>query len=122
MNTIELRPELADKLNVEALRRETSLETLVNELLEESLWRARLEKIHQEAQRFQERHAELYALYAGQYVAMKSGDIIDRDTEIVPLYHRIRSKYGDEPILITPVTKDSVPSYRVLSPKRSRAG
>ncbi len=120
MLTVELRPELAEQLNKEAKRRQTSVDELVNQWLAEELWKQRVQIIHEESKRFQEQHAQLYRQYANQYVAMRDGVVLDHDTDLTTLHNRIRARYGDEPILMTPVTPEPVPTYRVLSPRRGR--
>jgi hypothetical protein len=120
MTTIALHPQLAKQLNVEAKRQQTSVEALVNDWLEENLRERRVKKIQEESKRFQAKHAELYAQYAGQHIAMQEGVVLDHDADLLNLYDRVRARYGDEPVLITPVTAEPIQTFRVLSPRRQR--
>jgi hypothetical protein len=88
--------------------------------LENVLREQRVKKIQEEAKRFQARHAELYTQYAGQYIALQEGVVLDHDVDLLILYDRIQACYGDEPILITPVTAEPMQTFRVLSPRRQR--
>lgn len=117
MTVVELRPKLEVLLHTEAERRQTNVEALVNDWLEEHLWEERRRKIQDESQRFQAMHRELFQKYAGKYVAMCDGEVLDSDVDIVVLYDRIHSKYGDDPILISPVTDDPIQTFQVLSPQ-----
>jgi len=121
MTIVALRPNLVEQLKNEALRRQTSVETLANDWLEEQLWEARRRKINEEAGRFRARHAELLVQYAGKYVAMRDGIVIDHDSELVALHSRVRAQYGDEPILMAPVTSALIQVVRVLGARRQGA-
>ncbi len=121
MTTVALRPNLIDQLKNEAARRKTSVEVLANDWLEEQLWEAKRKKINEEAERFRAQHAQLLEKHAGEYVAMHDGVVIDHDTDLVTLHNRIRKQYGDEPILMSPVTSNPVQSFKVVS-ARGRGG
>ena len=121
MTTVALRPELEEQLRPEAERRQTSIEELVNEWLTNQLWQEWHKRIDEESQRFQAKHAELRAQYAGEYIAMRDGTVLDHDADLSTLHQRIRAQYGDEPILMAPVTSQPSQSFKVLSPRRQRA-
>lgn len=53
--------------------------------------------------------------YRGKYIAMYNGEIIDTDVAIIDLYKRIRSKYGDEPVLMVEGGDHPMPEYRITS-------
>lgn len=115
MLTIELRPEVAEQLRQAAEQREVSIETLVNEWLENQIWEEWNRKISEEARRFRERHAELYEHYAGKYIAMQNGVVLDVDDDLLILHDRVRARYGDVPILMTPVNEEPIQTLRVWS-------
>lgn len=118
MITVPLRSNLADQLQNEATRRHTSVEALANDWLEEQLWQAKRKKIDEEAERFRAQHAQLLARYDGQFVAMRDGEVIDHDSDLVTLHQRVRAQYGDEPILISPVTSEPMQTIKVLGARR----
>ena len=97
---------------------ETSLETLVNDLLESYLWQLKREQIQMEAQRFHEQHADLLARYAGRYIAMRDGQVLDDDEDFHALHQRIRAQYGEQPILIAPVTDEPIQTLNVLGARQ----
>lgn len=53
--------------------------------------------------------------YAGQYVAISNGEIVDSDLDRLVLYHRIKERFGREPILIIAGDEQSMPTYQVTS-------
>ena len=120
MVTIALRPSVADQLKTEAEQHQTSLDALVNDWLEDQLWRQRHDKIHQEAKHFQVRHAELLAQYTGRYIAMRDGVVLDHDVDLAALHARIRTRYGDAPILIAPVSSEPIQTFRVRGTRQRR--
>ncbi|MBI4674762.1 MAG: hypothetical protein HY741_24215 [Chloroflexi bacterium] len=121
MIVLELHPELVAELKSEAARRETTLDMLVNDWLREQLWREKHKKIQEEAERFRAQHAELVPRYRGRYIAMREGQVIDDDADLVTLHQRIRAQYGNAPILMTPVTTDPIQTFRVLGARRHKA-
>jgi hypothetical protein len=121
MTTIALRPDLEQQLKPEAERRQTSVENLANDWLENQLWQEWHRVIEEESSRFQEKHAELLTQYAGEYVAMRSGSVIDHDVDLPTLHQRIRAEYGDEPILMAPVSALPIQKFKVRSPRRQMA-
>ena len=62
-------------------------------------------------------HAELLAQYAGKYVAIFRGQLVDFDEDGAALYLRIRKQYPDEFVLITPVQPEDREVYYVYSPQ-----
>ncbi|MEK7439346.1 MAG: DUF5678 domain-containing protein [Chloroflexota bacterium] len=120
MALVELRPNLIERLTKEADRRRKSVEELVNEWLEDQLWQDWHRKISEETNQYQEQHAELLKKYRGQCVAMRDGKVIDHDSDLPTLHRRVRDKYGDEPILMSPVSPIPLPTFKVRSPKRKR--
>lgn len=115
MLTIALRQDLADRLQTEAERRQTSVETLANEWLEQQLWEEQHRKIHEESRRYQAQHAELLKRYAGQYIAMRDGVVLDHDADVATLHRRVRAQYGDAPILMTLVTTEPIRTFKMIS-------
>ncbi len=63
------------------------------------------EKIHRESEAFLEQHQELLRTKKGQYVALHEGQVVDQDQDGRSLYLRIRTKYGQIPVLIRQVTE-----------------
>lgn len=117
MIPIPVRDELIRSVEKLALEQGTNAEALVNEWIERQLALAREQRIREESVRFRAQHSALQATYAGQYVAMRDGEMLDHDAEVQALYLRIRERFGDEPILIAPVLDSPMTTYQMRSPR-----
>ncbi|HKZ82906.1 MAG TPA: hypothetical protein VJ793_04540 [Anaerolineae bacterium] len=117
MTIVTLRPKLAEQLRPEAERRQTSIEEMVNDWLEDELWEQRNKKIHEEAERYQAMHAQLRAQYADKVIAMHAGEVVDSGDELLAVYLRVRERFGDEPVLITRVGVEAIETYTIRSPR-----
>jgi hypothetical protein len=53
--------------------------------------------------------------YVGQYVAVTGGEIVDSDPDRLALYHRIKARFGREPVLIIAGDEQSMPTFQVTS-------
>ena len=53
--------------------------------------------------------------YAGQYVAVLGGEVVDSDPERLALYHRLKERFGREPILIIEGGEQAMPTYHITS-------
>ncbi len=77
----------------------------------------RQKAMDREESAYQAMHAELYAQYAGQHVAIFQGELVDHDEDGNILYQRVRQKYPGKFVLITPVDPTPEEIYRMLSPR-----
>lgn len=76
-----------------------------------------LAQIDREQEAYEAQHSQIFQKYTGQYIAMHHGKVVDYDTDRVALSKRIRIKYGNEPILITSVSKEARQTITVRSPR-----
>ncbi|MEP7356733.1 MAG: DUF5678 domain-containing protein [Anaerolineales bacterium] len=117
MIPIAIRDELIRSIEKLARELDTDAETLLNEWIERQIALAREQKIREESGRFRAQHNHLQSTYAGEYVAMLNGAVVDHGSNVNELYLRIRDRFGDEPVLIAPVTDSSTPTYQMRSPR-----
>lgn len=84
-------------------------------------WKVRLEEqkrlIDEEQKKYEAQHPELFKQYAGQYIAMHLGEVVDSDADDSELSRRIRSRFGNTPVLITPVLAEPMQTFVVCSPR-----
>jgi hypothetical protein len=120
MITVPIRDDLYRPIQQMAHQEHVTIEVLVNEWLTRQLALAHEEKIKEEAVRFQEKHAELLTHYAGEYIAMQNGEVLDHGPDLRNLYLRIKNRYTNVPVLITQVTENPKPVYNLRSPQLAR--
>lgn len=75
------------------------------------------EMLLREQKAFEAMHADLFANYLGQYVAMMDGKIIDHDQNQYELWLRVDKSFRDMPVLIKPVLSDPIERYMRRSPR-----
>ena len=61
--------------------------------------------------------AEERRSYAGRFVAVFGGQVVDSDSDRLALYFRVRESAGRQPILITEGGDQPIPVYRIRSPR-----
>jgi len=54
--------------------------------------------------------------YAGEYVAVKDGQVVDQDLDQRSLYLRVRERFGHSPVLIVHADWTEPPLYTIHSP------
>ncbi len=119
MTSIEIRDELMGSLEKFAQEQGTDVDSLVNEWVRRQLALAREQKIREESVRFRSQQGALRAAYPVEYVAMLNGEVLDHADDLHALYLRIQERFGDEPVLIAPVTEAAAPTYQMRSPRRA---
>jgi Family of unknown function (DUF5678) len=117
MIPIAIRDELIRSAEKVAQEQGKDVASLVNEWVERELALAREQKIREESALFRAQHGALRAKYLGEYVAMRGGEVLDHGTDVHELYLRMRDRFGDEPVLIAPVTDSPTPTYQMRSPR-----
>lgn len=117
MQTVTLSPELTDLLTVEAERSGKTLSTLAEEWLRQQYQALRREQLAAQTKRFWANHSLLYQRYPNQYVAFYDDGVVDHDDDVRALALRVRSSYGNLPVVIAQVTPEPVTQYKMRSPR-----
>lgn len=73
--------------------------------------------IEQEQRAYTAQHAQLLTTYAGQYIAMRHGQVVDHDDNRAALSQRVRARFGRAPVLITPVLAQPQQTITARSPR-----
>ena len=55
--------------------------------------------------------------YAGEYVAVHGGEVVDHDPDQRALYLRVRGRYGRRPVLIVRADWNATPDFTIHSPR-----
>jgi len=74
-------------------------------------------QIEREQQAYETQHKRILEAYAGQYIAMRHGKVVDHDLDRIVIGKRVRTKFGNEPVLITPVLDEARQTIVVRSPR-----
>jgi len=102
--SIELRePSLITQIEQLAAERTEPVTDVLEEAVRSFLERVEQEAIHAETEAFWAMHAQLLASYAGDYVALYKGQVVDHDPDVTRLEGRVRERLGSAPVLIAPV-------------------
>lgn len=133
MIQVSLSEQTVEKLRLAAAARGADISELLDQVIEQYLANEsalqgkprekakdeRLELIEREQAAYEAQHSRLLETYAGQYIAMWQGQVVDHDADRTALGRRVRARYGDEPILITPVHREARQTMVVRSPRLS---
>ena len=117
MSNYTLSADVLEQLEEVAEDDQRSVMDVLNEIVKEYIARRHDEKISQESARFRAMHGKLYAKYAGQFIAIRDGKVLDHDADVAALHQRIYKRFGHAPILIAPVTAESMPEFRIRRPR-----
>lgn len=104
MSGIDVPSELIKPLEQLAAERGETVSAIVEQLIADYLRHQRHRYLVDEMERFRDAHAELQQQYGGRFVALRDGQVLDHDPNGGDLYARMRSQYGDLPVLIVEVT------------------
>lgn len=80
-------------------------------------WLEQRHLIEVEQRLYEKQHQQLLVEYAGQYIAMYHGEVVDSGADDAELSRRIRSRFGNAPVLITPVLDEPIQTFVVRSPR-----
>jgi predicted transcriptional regulator len=114
---ISLPAVLVNKLDEVANLQHTDLATVVSQAIERYLREQAHQEIEQEQQAYAAQHAQLLTKYAGEYIAMHHGQVIDHDENRAALSQRLRKRFGRTSVLITPVLAQPQQTITVRSPR-----
>ena len=78
-------------------------------------------KIHAEAETWRSLPANVQHSYGEDFVAVHNGQVVDHDRDRLTLYRRIRGRFYDVPVLITPAHSPSPREFQLLSPRMERS-
>ena len=120
VDTIVLEPDIAEQIAQIATETENDVDSLVDQALRTYLRQYQREKIRSEMEKFDAQKSALLAQYAGQYVAMHQGNVIDHDLDLRALHLRVFEKLGHKPVLLKQVTAEPERELVFRSPRFER--
>lgn len=78
---------------------------------------SQLDLFQQQAAAFQRMKPELLELYAGQYVAVRQGEVVASGKDKLDVSRQVRAQYGPGGYYVALVTVDEPRTVRMLSPR-----
>jgi hypothetical protein len=81
---------------------------------------ARWIKIREEAAAWRSLSHRERAGYGSSYIAVHQGEVVDHDMDRLSLHKRVRARFGDVPVLITPALADNPREFVLRSPRLER--
>jgi predicted transcriptional regulator len=118
--TIALRDNLREALEQTANGGSRSLSDLVNEAVEEYVYRLQREKIDVEVAAYERMHEVLKTQYLGDWVAIHNQNLVDHDRDGEALYARVREMFGRTSVLIRRVTEQPFDELRIRTPSTGK--
>ena len=109
--------QTVNSLNQVASTLGESAEVLADQAITQYLRQVAERKIEREETYYRAQHPQLLACYAGQYVAMHQGKVIDADNDELSLFLRIRQVYPLVGLLIKQVSANSEEVWTIRSPR-----
>jgi len=97
MSTLVIEPQLYRHVEQAADEHKASIDQILTEAIRQYLWELDRRKISEESRAYRQLHAELKARYLGQYIAMREGQVVDRDAD----FSTLRQRFGHTPVMIT---------------------
>lgn len=118
---LKLPPDLEAEVSETAKSDGIAVDELVAKAVRQFLdmhWRERFEA---EAQAFEAMRENLLKEYAGKFVAVYKGKVIDSDQDKRTLGKRVFARYGRAPIYFQQVTAEPLPAVRIRTPRFAKA-
>ena len=108
--TLTIPQQLYERVQRIAQRQQRNVDEVAREALEQVVSHWEVSSVNQEKERekeaFRQLHAALLEKYAGEYVAIYGGKLVDHDVDRAALFARIEQKYPDQFVLLRPVKKE----------------
>ena len=120
MLTVNLGEELAEQVTQIAAAGERSPDDVVEEAVRRYLGDEHERKIRAESDAYQEQIETLAEQYAGHYIAMHDGKVIDHDPDLRTLHLRVFQRLGHTPVLLKKVGQPTRRELRIRSPRVER--
>ena len=118
--TVVLQPDVAEQIAYLATEKASAVDDLVDQALRAYLRQYQQAKIRAETDAFQAQKAALLTHYAGEYIAMHQGSVIDHDPDLRALHLRVFAQVRHTPVLLKQVTAEAERELVFRSPRFER--
>ncbi|MFN8496419.1 MAG: DUF5678 domain-containing protein [Anaerolineae bacterium] len=120
MLTVTLKADIADQIEELAEAADANAEEIVDKALRSYLALYRRNKIRVETEAFEQQKDRLLDQYAGEYVAIHNGEVIDHDGDLRTLHLRVFARLGHTPVLLKQVARGAQTTLVFRSPRFER--
>jgi hypothetical protein len=117
MTVLSITDETAAGLSQVADSLGISAEELADRAIRRYLREEADKKIVREEEAYRQQHAQLLAQYAGRFIAVHEGQVVDADDDELVLYGRIRERFSMMGVLIKRVTAEVEETWTMRSPR-----
>ncbi|NTU62353.1 MAG: hypothetical protein HGB05_02890 [Chloroflexi bacterium] len=118
--TVLLPASLEQEIHEAAAQQGIEADAFVEAAVQRALQEYRERQIAAESRAWYALSADVRQRYAGVYVAVRHGQVIDTDPDQRALYLRVRQALGRAPIMITIGGDHPMPVYTIRSPRLVR--
>lgn len=121
--TITVSNKVYQRIVEKAKQSRTDVSALVNDVVanafvpETSAKNPAQEKMMQEVEAYQQMHPQLVEKYAGQFVAIHNGQLVDHDSDKEALFARIKERFPNQVVLQRQVLENPDPVFHFRSPR-----
>ena len=122
MTTVTLNPDLVQQIENLSSKEDSDAQSFVERAVRAYLVQIQREKIRTETEAFNAQVKMLHAKYAGQYVAIHQGKVIDSDSDLRTLHLRVYELVGRTPVLLKRVMSEPEREIVFRSPRLERNG
>lgn len=124
--TLEIPTELYERIERLAAVREMPVAYLLEDALtlveDQSIELVRSEALSREEAAYRAMHSELFEKYAGQYVAVHNGELVDVDRDELDLAARVSARFPNQIVLLKQVQPSPMREVHYRSVRIIREG
>ena len=117
MAVIQVKSDLIEQIEGVAGRNGGNTQEFVDKAIRIYLAQCQREKIRVEAEAFERQRDFLLSQYAGEYVAINEGQVIDHDEDLRSLHLRVHERLGRVSVLLRKVSTEPSSELIFRSPR-----
>lgn len=114
-----IRPDLAQKIQQAAAERSMDVETFIEAAMQTYLRQLEQDEMQKNIATFERLLPSLQQKYGDEYIAISNDAVVDHDQSFQAIHHRIRERFGHQPVLIRqPNADERILDFRSTQEKR----
>jgi hypothetical protein len=117
MSQVSLDERTFSHLVQVARAQQVSADELAAQVIREHLHTIERTEMDREMEAYAAQHSQILEKYRDRYIAMYHGEIVDHDSDLLPLYLRIDERFPDETVLLKQVKEQVEDIFTIRSPR-----